>query len=341
LAAATVAAAYYLSRPARGRDRLDLLVREAFVEVPWYYRWVQYHDAQARRSGNRSWLPETLVRKAYHADVQFWSKVSNAKAELARLGNGAWPAIPALLEALESSDAQVRRTAGEILGRIKAEESPLFEKFKAGLNNQERPAKTFGWLLKGKNEFGRPFDRHFLLIGLAASGPAAKFALPELIEIADSKAEDHELRALAFAAMSGLGPQDSKAIQMLRRVIDDMEEWPDVRQAALRTLVRISPEDANLSGLLHQLLRDERVLIRIEAADSLRKSAPPDELLPVLRTALDHQLPSVRRAALEVLARMADSARPLQPNVQALLSDTNEPVRRAAKETLEKLSLQN
>src|SRR5258706_4471638 len=94
------------------------------------------------------------------------------------------------------------------MAKIKVNESPVFIKLQPGLKGNERAAQAFRWLLKGNDEFGRPYDRHFALTGLAACGPAAKVALPEVIELAQSKqSEQHDLRVPALAAIGSLGPE--------------------------------------------------------------------------------------------------------------------------------------
>jgi len=331
-----MAAAFYLSRPQNEPKRLDSAVRDLFAKVPWYYIEINKAEANARRSSRTSWVPSVLAHRAATEGFRADLLRSRGRIELISRGQNAWPAIPILMSALHNRDPVARVTAADVLAKIKAHESPMFEKLKVGLKDDERPAQAFRWLLKGKDEFGRPYDRGFALIGLGACGTAAKVALPDMIEIAEAKPlETHELRALAFAAMGGLGSQATEALPALKHAIEDSEDWPDVRAAAVSAIAAIAPTNANVIALLQSQLADEKALVRIAAANALIQRAPSDTLFPILTNALNHKLPAVRHAALDALAHLGRSARPARPAIQDLLLDENESVRNAAKQILE------
>lgn len=338
LIAVAVTAAFYLSRPHYGPGRLDLALRDLFAKVPWYYVEIDKAEARARRSGRTSWVPGVLARHAARAEFQGGQLRSQARMELIAMGKIAWPAIPALMNALHERDPSIRVMAADVLAKVKANESPIFEKLKPGLKDDERAAQAFRWLLKGNDEFGRPYDRRFALMGLAACGPAARVALPEMLELAQGKQQEgHDLRVSALAAIDALGSEAKGTLPALKQIIRDPEEWPEVRAAAVSATAAIAPNNADLIALLQPLLADERSLVRIAAANALIERVPPDALLPILTNALSHKLPTIRRAALDALARLGRPARPARPAIENLLSDENESVREAAKEILEKL----
>ena len=335
LIAGAVTAAFYLSRPQKEPKRLDSAVGDLFTKVPWYYVEIHNAEARARRSGRTSWVPSFLAHRAATEVFRTDLLRSRARIELISMGQNAWPAIPALMSALHNRDPVARVAAADVLAKVKANESPMFEKLKAGLKDDERAAQAFRWLLKGSDEFGRPYDRRFALMGLAACGPAAKIALLEMIELAQSKqSEQHELRVLALAAIGSLGAEAKGTLPALKQIIRDQEEWSDVSAAAVSAVAVIAP-NTDLIALLQPLLNDERSLVRIAAANALIERVPPDTLLPILTNALSHKLPSIRHAALDALAHLGRPARAARPAIQNLLSDENESVRNAAREILE------
>ena len=84
--------------------------------------------------------------------------------------------------------------------------------------------------------------------------------------------------------------------------------------------------------LLQQALQERRSHVRLAAARALwRLQAPAEEILPVLTALLHHKLATVRRGALDGLAEMGGTARNSQTEVEPLLDDENEMVRRSAR----------
>jgi HEAT repeat protein len=259
------------------------------------------------------------------------------------MGTNVWPAIPALLKALESRDPSIRYVAAEVLGRAKADQAPEFERLKPRLRNQERPADVFGFLLTGRDEFqhryGQDF-RCFALTGLAALGPGARSRLGMMLEILRSKDEDNEVRVKASEVIHSVGLVGDEGVSVLKHVFQDPEEWPVVRAGAARALAGVTPRDPQVQPLLRQALGDSAGLVRVAAAETLwGLGAPAAEVLPVLTGALGHKLATVRLAALRSLAGMGKAAQPVANALRALLSDEKEPVRRAAAAALASMGL--
>ena len=73
------------------------------------------------------------------------------------------------------------------------------------------------------------------------------------------------------------------------------------------------------------------------AASALASVGQPDDVLPVLRQALRHDNEWVRLAAINVLDRMGDKARPALEDFRKALKDTNQYVVRVAQHAVRAL----
>jgi hypothetical protein len=270
-------------------------------------------------------------------------KRSSAKATLMHLGTNAWPAIPALLDLAEVKQSPAWRDALEILIEIKAARHPGFRRLVATRGNVAKFVGDFSWSLRvtPSDFWGGQGMQQFALAYLAAGGPASKAAVPDLIQLVQSKA-DHETRAAALAVFGEIGPDAVAALPLLKQVLRDKDDWPDVRGRAARALPQISPRDPEVVSLLNEMLHEDRILVRVGAAGGLATlKAPPSELLPVLTNALNHKLASVRVAALESLSSMGAAALPIKSQITAQLQDQNQSVRQAACEALQNMESRN
>jgi hypothetical protein len=125
----------------------------------------------------------------------------HAAMALGKRGTNAWPAVPALLSVVTDKDMSVGLLAAEALFGIKAEESPEWVRSRQMLTGQTNAARVFRYLLVGRNMFGKTYDaahRRFGLVGLAATGPAAGLAYPDIVDVLK---HDKELEVRACAAM--------------------------------------------------------------------------------------------------------------------------------------------
>ena len=331
LVAVLIAAVYFCERsPAPLEPRLRKRVHDLRADVPAYYAWI----IKLYSTRKATWLPDRLVKRAYAEAERLSDRRGRAGYELCGMGTNAWAAIPALLKALQSRNLEIRYTAAVMLGRIKADQAPEFERLILCLRNQERPADVFGFLLTGPDESGRRHRqdvRCFALTCLTAMGPGARSQLGMMLEILKSKEEDNEIRVKAAEVICSVGSAGDGGVAILKQIFQDPEEWPVVRAGAARALAGAAPDDPQLRSLLRPALRNSPALVRIAAAETLwQLGAPAAEVLPVLAEALGHKLASVRLAALKAVTRMGRAAQPIASAVRALLSDEKEPVRQAA-----------
>jgi HEAT repeat protein len=322
--------------PARtGNARLDWLVGEVRAEVPRFYRWVN------RTPAIQNVLPSKWATKLRQADLRVDLRRWRAVEELAGMGTNAWPAVPMLVDALQHTNRSIAVAAGSVLARIKADQHPDWRRFEQRLSGCSGLIPVFRYLEAGRlrNPQQRDFaHRRFVLIGLAAVGPAAESAIPDVMEIAKSK-EDYELRVLAIVALARIGSEQKQCVALFRGILLDGDEWPEVRAAAVTALAAAVPKAAETRNLLHSMLHDERALVRLAAASSLwNLKMPASEVLPTLTALLSHKLISARIGALKAVADMGSAARPSRSEVERLMSDENESVRREAATALKSMN---
>jgi HEAT repeat protein len=336
-------ALYLASRPSRvsAPDELEPLMRDLCLALPFHLRFIEKQGGTALRSGRGMWVPNRLYLHARSEADRISKTRMKAHWKLKHMETNAWPAIPALLSALNHATFEVRWAAANVLAGIKADGAPEFRRNLELLKNQSRPADALVWILLHKNEFGQAYDtraKGVALGMLAACGSGAKSAIPALQGLARNTDEDHELRALAVAALGNLGPEASLDRELLRRLLQNREEWPDVRGAAAFSLARVAPKAGATRSLLHQALNDRAAMVRVKAAAGLwRLGVSPDDLLPVLVPALDHNLASVRRAALAALGEMGVAARSATSAVEVRMKDPKIEVRDQAAATLRQI----
>jgi HEAT repeat protein len=323
----------YACQRQRSQTVLDELTQKVRWEGPWYYRVAkQTHTVQFlhRRVLKGSWLLHQISLTRLEA-VQ----------ALSRMGTNAWPAVPALVTTTMHKDLSIGVPAAEALVGIKAEECPEWVRLRKGLAGQTMAAMTFRYLVVGNNITGISYDlahRRFGLLGLAATGPAAAVAYGDIVEILRFSNES-ELRFWAVVALGGMGAEKRETLPVLKKVLQDPEEWPNVRAAAAQALVNVAPKDEETRVLLQQMLQDPRAAVRLGAARALWKAnGTAEQILAVLTPLLGHRLATIRAGALEGVSEMGKAALGSKPEVERLLSDENETVRRAATAVLKSLA---
>jgi HEAT repeat protein len=127
--------------------------------------------------------------------------------------------------------------------------------------------------------------------------------LPSIISALDDP--DDNVRLLAIAALSSIGPQGSAAVPgLIQRVTDPS---PEVRAAAILALRYMGPDKARAVPVLIQSLQD-RTLARPDG----------DTLTPI------------QDLAAQVLGKIGPPARPALPCLSALLTETNASTRHQA-----------
>lgn len=230
--------------------------------------------------------------------------------------------IPALVGALKDESAEVAGNAIDGLASLGApaaqaaakqlgEKQQRFLAIRVIQRIGKDSAATVPGLLRvlqvaPKDEEDEAFRREVQL-ALAAIGPAAAPAVPQLIESLSS--QDVEIQSSAAYALGKIGPEAAKAAPLLREKTASEEEL--VKRVSLWALLKILPEDREIRQraipLLVQALSSERELARLEAAISLGdlgvKTKP---VLAKLQELAEHdESPAVRQAAAESLQRLA------------------------------------
>jgi HEAT repeat protein len=139
-------------------------------------------------------------------------------------------------------------------------------------------------------------------------------------------------------ALAKIGTDPNEFVPSLSEVLQDTAKYPTIRVSAAHALAGLVPPAPETLQVLRAAQQDEFGLVRIAAARALwnlKKS--PDEVLPTVAPLLGHKLKGVRLQTLKLISAMGDSAQAFRPDVERLLTDENEAVRREAAVALEKL----
>jgi HEAT repeat protein len=176
---------------------------------------------------------------------------------------------------------------------------------------------------------------------LSALGPAAKPALDDIVKgLSDA---DGEYAGDAAVALAAIGPEAAAAIPELRRLLADEKTNPGLRYAAAFALGRIGPAAKAAAGELRALAKsDDEVMATVAVWASL-KVEPEDKSLfetavPLLRRALrgDQEMARLEAAvAIGDIGAAASSAIPILELVSE--DDPVKAVRQAAAEALKKI----
>jgi len=317
------------------RPRPVILAETIGAKFPFYYRWVD-----ARIGSPKYKFPKALVTRVTQASFRHSDRRIKAAEELAGMGTNAWPVVPVLIDYLDRKDFE-GFAAATVLARISAQDHPDWTKFERRLSGKGRASLLFRHMLFGRDSYSRTYDaahRRFAIIALGAVGPAAAPAYAELIEIV-KYGQDQELRGLALEAAARIDV--AKTLPLVKDFLRNEAEWPQVSAAAALTLADVASNDPQARDLLRSALQDPRSLSRLGAARALwRLKAPADQVLPAMTSLLNHKLASIREAALEAIAEMGVAAGQCRPEVERLMTDENEAVRRSAAATLRSIGEQ-
>jgi uncharacterized sulfatase len=130
---------------------------------------------------------------------------------------------------------------------------------------------------------------------------------------------------VAAAEAAARGPGDTVALRKLLGPGDGAVRW-----WAVVGLGRAGPGQAERREALREALKDASPVVRVAAADGLRRHGRGKEALPVLLAALKDDNPWVRHAAALGLDALGKEAAPALPALKAALKDDNDYVRRVA-----------
>lgn len=291
--------------------------------------------------GKPAVLPLEEALRSGKVDEQLWSAYT-----LGKIGPAAAAAAPALTDLLRSQDRHLRAVAARSLGQIRTNNTKAIELLATSITD------------------GDARVRRWAVVALGQIGPAAKTALPQLVDALD----DQSVRAKAIQSIVQIGKD---AIPLLKDVLandvvrlEAAEVLCQLDPAAAKRLGIDKPTKADLTALrlsLHN--NDKDIEARTNAAKRLgmlgTDAAPilvtafadsNDEVanaaamafcdvgasaVPLLRETLGHESAQVRAAALDALAAIGPGAEDALSEVIDALTDADRDVRHRAVKTLD------
>jgi HEAT repeat protein len=171
--------------------------------------------------------------------------------------------------------------------------------------------------------------------GLAAAGPKAAAAAPQLVEAIkkfypaeyDARAPRAEgVEAAYWAALARIG---AGAAAPTAKLLDHTN--PLVRAFAARTLGEIGPPAAAATAALKKALADTYATVAVEAAVALTKlNEPPADAVKLMTLALNETRGTIASDAIEALPRMGAAGKALVPLALSKMGDDNPNTRAAA-----------
>ncbi|HTU19715.1 MAG TPA: HEAT repeat domain-containing protein [Gemmataceae bacterium] len=252
----------------------------------------------------------------------------SAAFALGRMGQDAQDAVPDLVSRLRDDDEKVRDMAASAIGDIaRALKS----------DNGDAWQQSGGWLVKILKEDPSERVRRSTAYALGTFGPQAAGATKALTKaLADSNAS---VRQNAAWALGRIGPDDRDAVADLCKCLRDKNAL--VRRDAATALGSMPKAGVRAGRPLIELVKSESdSVVKKMALDSLAHVAGPKQADAAkdLEPLLADKDPEIRFPAAIVLARIgAESAAVALPVLQAALKDSNNANRELAAASLSKL----
>ena len=187
----------------------------------------------------------------------------------------------------------------------------------------------------------RPEARGRAALLITYLGPKAKATVPALATALDDK--DPDVRREVLFALAAIGPDSAEATPAIIEELVDPNQTN--RAVAAFALGKIGPAAKAALPKLQEELTSEDPLVRVASAFALVHIAPNSEPLvrtavPVLVQGLDSPVAAARRGSAEALGTIGKPARAAaEKALQAAMVDSDESVRRAALEALEKMGV--
>lgn len=173
-------------------------------------------------------------------------------------------------------------------------------------------------------------------------GEKAAPAVPALVQIltqAAANAADLEFRSQVQLALAAIGPAAKAAVPELVNSLASDDEA--VRGTACYALGRIGPAAQEALPALRQRLRDRGDADKVAVVWALLKIQPTGRLsriaAPILIQALNSEQEVVRAEAAKALGELGDAAQPAVERLRTAANDESELVREAAAAALRKL----
>ena len=249
------------------------------------------------------------------------------------------PAIPALMEALQDKNLQVRRSAAQILVRIGSSAIPAL--VKALKDSDVRVRRRATNVLSVPLILG-VYDSMYLDVPIQLTThweeitAEAKSAVPQLILLL--KDSDAVVRGSAANALGNIGAEAKTAVPQLISLLNDSDAG--VRGSAAYALGKIGAATTAVPQLI-PLLKDSDAGVRKNAVNAMvkigvaAKSAVP-QLIPLLK---DSDA-DVRNNAAYVLGNIGAEAKSAVPQLIPLLKDSDAGVRRNAGSVLASIGVE-
>jgi HEAT repeat protein len=247
--------------------------------------------------------------------------------------------VAALLEKLESADADVVRQAAQALHELGPDAAPAVDELIAIVerdNDRNRMPAVFALIGIGpKAERAVPalieaarhktdfHTRYQACRALGAIGPAAKPAVPVLLE--GLKESNPSVRGHAALALGGIGPEvGPPAIEQLALALADKSQV--VRQRAVIALGMLGPAAKSSLPAIERGLADDTIDARVDAVTAVyRITGDKQRALPLLIAEIAGD--DEPEQAADLLASFGEAAAPAIPKLVELLKSDDPLVR--------------
>jgi HEAT repeat protein len=217
--------------------------------------------------------------------------------------------VPNLLEALASSERDIRFNAAEILGRVGPGAEPAVPALLAILNepfDRERNERTAGAAWQ--------WDPACAAAAALGKISASQHVIDRLIEMLSSDVV--ERISSAAKGLGTLGPKAISAgpalIMSYERMLASEKNWSAARGLAALGPKAIAAAPALIISYWHMLASEEHWIGQIEIANAIGRIAPHSTSAPravaVLVRALDSKDWSIQRGAIDALAKFGPEA---------------------------------
>ena len=257
-----------------------------------------------------------------------WFTRRQAALTLGRLGTISAAAVPRVTSLLDEVSDDPETAAEYWASKALALYGPVAASAAPALVKRVRAAETSRLVrlsaLEALSQIGTAHEAVLSTLGELAREPRG--LLPEL-----PPAELHELQRLACEGLGAMGPGAAEMAPVLARLLESDDAL--LRRAAAEALGRFGPR-AEIAGLAlaDRVLLETEPEVRDAALVALAQLGPGQ--LPRVLPWLSAEEPQLRRSALQVLKNWGTAARHAEPDVRALVGDSEPLVRIAAGATL-------
>ncbi len=177
-----------------------------------------------------------LIEKLRDRDPAVRSKAATA---LNQLGPEAKDAIPALVATLQDEDAVVRQKAVIAMGLIRAHPEVAIPALRKAVKDRGALPEAEGTSIT-----------EAAIIAIGNYGPAAKDAVPDLLELA--RGEDYSPKQLAVGALGRIRSNPEQVIPLLRDILERKNEGY-LKASAASSLSAFGPDPRSLALILKAL----------------------------------------------------------------------------------------